>query len=236
VYAWAQEVLSRRESLARELDDIAAGTAGRAVVAASMSLGSYYLPPLLVDFQQRRPDAHVTMLVSDPETALRRTESGEADFCVVMTDAAIDSTVFELPRVGHDDLVLVARADDPLVPDEIGVGDLSRLRWVGPPSTLGVRRLQDSALAAVGVHSRTLVMELGSAEAIKYAVVSGVGCALLSRRAVSDELARGTLRAVHITGVRLTQPIIVAHRRNRRLTALQRTLMESVADQIAAVS
>ncbi|GAA1511747.1 LysR substrate-binding domain-containing protein [Nocardioides humi] len=231
VYVWAQEVLSRRTSLARELEDIAAGTSGRAVVAASMSLGNYYLPPVLVDFQREHPDAHLTLLVSDPETALRRTEAGEADFCVVMTDVAIDPELFELTSTGEDDLVLIVRARDAL-PDEIEAETVSTLPCIVPPSSLAVRRLQDAALSSIGVHSRPMVMELGSVDAIKQAVAAGIGCAFLSRRAVADELTRGVLREVHIRGVELTQPILLVRRRNRHLTRLQQRLMAAVGDRI----
>lgn len=231
VYAWAQEVLSRRASLARELEDIAAGTAGRAVISSSMSLGNYFLPPILLEFQREFPDAHVTLLVSDPETALQRAETGKADFGVVMTDVAIDPEVFDVTSAGEDELVLIVGANDPL-PDEIDPAELTTLPCVGPPKGLAVRRLQDSALAAAGVHSRPMVMELGTAEAIKQAVIGGIGCALLSRQAIVDELERGLLREIRVRGVELTQPILVVRRRNRRLTSLQQRLISAVADDI----
>ena len=43
-YEWAKEVMGRSHEMVRKIEGFAAGDSGRAVVAASMNVGSYLLP------------------------------------------------------------------------------------------------------------------------------------------------------------------------------------------------
>ncbi|GAA1394772.1 LysR family transcriptional regulator [Pseudonocardia kongjuensis] len=232
VHAWAQEVLSRRSALERDLGDLAAGRGGTVTVAASMTVGSFHLPPVLTAFGRSRPDARVTLLVSDPESALRRTETGECDFAVLVTDQPVDPALFEGEQVGEDEFVLVAAPDSDL-PDELPVAALGGIPAVCPPPNVAVRRLQDAELRLAGLAGRPIGMELGSAEAIKHAVAGGLGVALLSRAVVAADLAAGVLREIRLRGVRLRHPVTLVRRRDRRLTPVQRQLTEEIARKLS---
>ncbi len=59
IYRWATEVLTHTREVERELAGLEKGEMGSAVVATSMSIGSYELPPLFVDFHRRQPDGLV---------------------------------------------------------------------------------------------------------------------------------------------------------------------------------
>jgi len=71
VYRWAREVLGRSRELARTIDELADGSSGAVAVASSMSVGSYLLPRVLGLFGHERPEARITLHVSDAEDAQR---------------------------------------------------------------------------------------------------------------------------------------------------------------------
>ncbi|WP_219412378.1 LysR substrate-binding domain-containing protein [Pseudonocardia nigra] len=235
VYEWAKEVLGRREVLAREIEDLADGASGTAVVAASMSVGNYFLPPPVIAFARSHPRARVTLLVSDPEAALRRTEAGECDFCVVMlTDMPVDPDVFVAEPLGRDDLVVIT-APDSDVPDVIPPGRLEELPAVCPPPGLAIRRLQEAALRGIGVHYRPVAIELGSAEGIKQAVAAGLGVALLSRTSVRADLACGALREVRVEGAVMSEQLQMIRRASKRLSPLQSALADEIRSAVGTI-
>ena len=83
----------------------------------------------------------------------------------------------------------------------------------------GSRWCLERALARAGksVKDLRLVLELGSNEAIKEAVLRGIGLAVLSTHAVHKELAAGQLRAFKVTGLPLEREMLAVWDRRRVL-------------------
>jgi DNA-binding transcriptional LysR family regulator len=79
----------------------------------------------------------------------------------------------------------------------------------------GTRAVEERALARLKLPGR-VVMALGSTEAIKRVVAEGVGLALVSRLAVGEECAAGTLTVLPIAGLRIERPLHLVRRKGRR--------------------
>ena len=83
----------------------------------------------------------------------------------------------------------------------------------------GTRRYLEEALGAqAGLERVPPVAELSSTTAIKAAVAAGIGPAVLSSLAVTQEPAAGTLRAVPVTGLELTRRLLAVWPDGRQLT------------------
>ncbi len=227
-YTWAKEVLSRSQEVVREIEGLAEGSGGSAVVTSSMSVGSYMLPGVLTAFRRAHPRARLTLHVADPEGALHAVEVGDADFAVLMTDATIEPRLFAVEELAREEVVLVAGPDDHQAGDSVTVAELDGLRYVCSPHGLSRRRLVDDALRAIGVEERDIVLELGHPEAMKRAAQDGLGVALLFHASVERELADGSLRQVEIEGARLSVPIVLVRRAGKRVSPLQAALIEAI--------
>lgn len=235
VLAWAQGVLNERSLLERKIEDIVDGVGGAVSIAASMTVGSYVLPPVLIQFRKANPYARITLLISDPETALQRVERGECEFCVIMSDAPINPQIFLARQIRSERYVVIAPPDSDL-PDTIPVSLLGELSAICPPRIHAVRRLQDIALREVGVLTRPVVMELGSGEAIKQAVAAGIGIALISERVVESEVAHGELRQIEISDADLSHSHTYVQRITTVLSSLQRKMVEAICADSNLVS
>ncbi|QIK74731.1 LysR family transcriptional regulator [Nocardioides piscis] len=228
VHRWALDVLRSRRELSQTLQHLRGGTAGSVAVAASMSAANSVLTPILIDFRRAFRDVRVSVTNSSVEVALELTQSGRADFCLVGSDAVLDSRAYEAELVGRPSFVLIASVEDTTVPDRVSATDLATLPFITPPAGLAIRRSQEAALAELGVHNRRVELELGSAEAIMQAVVAGLGVALLWRISAAAELASGALREVHIDGTLQPDKLYVVTRAGKRLTPAQRQLKQAI--------
>lgn len=226
-YAWAKEVLSRREELSRELDGLVDGRVGHSVIGSSMSVGSYVLPPILARFRRSHPGARIVLDISDPERALRAVELGRCDFAIVMSDRPPDPRAFTVEQVGHEELVLVAGLDASS-PSRITPKELQAMPFVCSPAGLTRRRLVDRALAPLGLEQRNVVLEMGHPEAMKRAVRDGLGVALLPRSSVADEVDSSLLREVAVEGLEAVVPVYLVHRCGKRFSPLQRELIDAI--------
>ena len=78
----------------------------------------------------------------------------------------------------------------------------------------GTREVVERALAQVKVVVHP-TMSLGSTEAIKRAVTTGLGVAIISRLALSTELAAGLLQVVALSNLRIERPLHIVRLRGK---------------------
>lgn len=230
-YAWATETLSRTRELARELDGLSDGRRGSVVIAASMSIGSYLLPPILSDFRGARPLAEITLNISDPEHATAAAAAGECDFAVLVAEAPPEGPLLSSELAGYERFVLVAPPD--AEPNRsIGVAELATLPMVASPRSHIRRAIIDHQLQKFGVDPKNVTIELGHPEAMKRAAQDGLGAVLLFRSSVAAELKAGSLREIQITDADLAVPVFLVVRQRKRLTQIQEDLLVAVREAL----
>jgi DNA-binding transcriptional LysR family regulator len=69
-------------------------------------------------------------------------------------------------------------------------------------------------------------MELGHTEAIKQAVMAGLGVAFVSRHSIRGELAAGQLHALRLRGLRIRRHFHIIHNEARTLSASAKAFVE----------
>jgi DNA-binding transcriptional LysR family regulator len=232
VYEWARETLTRARELERELDGLTDGTAGAVAISASMSIGSYLLPPILNEFRRERPLATISLTVTDPEHALEATATGSADFAVILADELPEPGRFDTEILGSEELVFVVGPESELVGDRVTVDDVLGVPYISSPHDHIRSRLVDTQLHRAGLDGLKVAIEFGHPEAMKRAARDGVGGTVLFRSAVREELEAGLLREVEIVGAGLSVPIHLVRRRRKRLSALQQDLLSVVRTRV----
>ena len=139
----------------------------------------------------------------------------------------------------HPDLVSVHVHDEPMVVVCAARHRLARTRsvearalagekWITfPPRQGGPREPYASALeqrlAASGLGASDIIA-IDSLTAQKRMVEAGFGLALLPESSLDEELRSGTLRALHVRGLRLTVPVVMVHRRRAYQTGATQAL------------
>jgi DNA-binding transcriptional LysR family regulator len=236
VYAWAQDVLSRTEQMQREIEGLADGSRGPIALAASMSLGSYLLPPMLSDFRERYPDAEITLIVEDPEGAVTSVERGESDLAFIVAPSPPQNPALAYELVGHDELVLVAAPDFRPGLDRMAVSELAEMPLVSTPRSHLRREMVDRQLSQHGVRANNIIIELGHPEAMKHATRAGLGACLLFRAAVEQELLDGKLVEIEFQDAALTVPVYFVRRLAKALTPVQSALVEAMRQRFGAAA
>jgi DNA-binding transcriptional LysR family regulator len=109
---------------------------------------------------------------------------------------------------------LVVRPDHEWADREMPADTLINFPMVTREVGSGSRRIIETALAKVGLNAKDLrvTMTLDSTEGLLSAVEAGLGVAFVSRWAVRNQLALGTLKIARVKGLRLSRVFSVAHR------------------------
>jgi DNA-binding transcriptional LysR family regulator len=224
----AQRVFGALDSAREAIGELQGLQRGSLVVGASTTPGIYVLPAMIGHFRQQYPGVDLRLRIANSRLIEERVRSNELDLGVVGGHG-----------LAHGEECLVEGLDDELV---LIVGPRhrwSRRRTVAPADLArepllmreegsASRDVTVRALLQAGVRYQT-AMELDHTEAIKQAVMAGLGVAFVSVHAVRREVATRHLVAVRLAGVPIRRHFHVIHNEARTLGPSARAFVQLLA-------
>lgn len=169
-------------------------------IAASTNLGTYLLPALCRRFRADTAVIPELTVAGNPESAARLCD-GQAD-CAVL-EWWPETAGFRSVMWRREPLVVITPPDHPWTRrDRLGAADLFCEPLLGGESGSGTGTVLRRAL---GPRARDLRigMQLGSTEAVKQAVMNGLGVSVVLAAAVRTEVAAGRLWAAPLADLPL---------------------------------
>jgi len=205
-------------------------TRGCLLIGASTTPGIYVLPRVVGAFRARYPGIELRLDIANSAAIEARVQANELDLGVVGGHGLAPGE--ECLAAGLvDELVLIVPAGHPWARGRA----VARQRLIEHPLIVrepgsATRRVTERALEGAGVAFRR-GMELGHTEAIKQAVIAGLGVAFVSIHAVRGELGTtGRLRALRLRGLPIQRHFHVIHNEARTLTASARAFLRMLED------
>ena len=223
VYATAQQILGSMVSLgesAAALEGVVKGPLRIAVITTA----KYFMPHLLGAFIARHPEVKPMLKVTNRSRVLERLKSNEDDL-LIMGQVPVGLEVEAHPFVDNE-LVFVASPRHPLARrTSITLQQVSKERFLARESGSGTRLAVERLFAEQGLEV-TPYMELGSSEAIKQAVMAGLGISVLSRHNLRLELAGGHIAILDVEGFPLFYRWYAVHLKDKKLSLVSRTFLD----------
>jgi phosphonate transport system ATP-binding protein len=186
---------------------------GVVAVGASNTPGEFILPILLSSFVKECPGVRVTLSVKDTAQVTRDLLEGRIDLAFVGARTPTPALHFE--DFAEDQIVLVSSpACTGLPPEPLRASDVSKIPRVEREPGSGTRAVVEDHFANMGVplDPEAVALEVGTLVGLKAAVLSGVGVAFSSKRAVQAELRAGVLREIPIDSVKIPRHLFIAWR------------------------
>ena len=214
--AQARELLDAAEQFSDWLRHSRDEDARELRVGASMTIAEHLMPAWLAELRRRSPRIRVDLEVLNSTQVLAGVHDGRLRLGFVETP--------RLPRDVHamtlreDELVVVVAPEHPwaLCEGPLDPAELAATPLVVREGGSGTRDAYEELLPAAG--ETPPVQELGSNAAVRIAVASGAGPAVLSMLAVRSGLESGQLLRVPVAGPRLRRPLTAVWNGPRRLS------------------
>ncbi|MFB7642032.1 LysR substrate-binding domain-containing protein [Peribacillus butanolivorans] len=189
------------------------------IVGASLTIGEYLLPSLLGKFKKQQPEVKVTLTIKNTPRVLEDLSNDVID--LAMVEGLVENTDFIVEKFADDELILVCPSDHPWKDrKEIQLEELGNERMIWRESISGTRLIVENMLREHGVLEKIeSYMEIGSTQAIKSAVESGLGISFLPRLTVARELDQGFLQEVGISRIDITRNLWLV-RKNKRFNKI----------------
>ncbi|VAW91220.1 Transcriptional regulator, LysR family [hydrothermal vent metagenome] len=228
VYTSARNILNNVVSLgetAAELEGVVKGPLRLAVITTA----KYFMPHLLGAFISLHPQVKPILKVTNRSRVLERLKSNEDDL-LIMGQVPVELDVEAHPFIDNE-LVVVASTHHPLTQySSITLKQLSEERFLVREVGSGTRLAVDRLFEAQGLKVQPY-MELGSSEAIKQAVMAGLGISVLSRHNLRLELAGKHIAILDVQGFPLFYRWYAVHLKGKKLSLVSRTFLDFLLQQ-----
>lgn len=163
-------------------------------LAASTTIGSYVLPPVLAAFARSHPQVAVDLQIANTAEVAEAVLALEVDLALI--EGASHWPGLEVQPWLRDELVIVSAPYDPLAKQAAGqplASDALRsARWLLREAGSGTREMVEHALLP-HLHQLHAAATLGSSEAIARCVAQGLGISCLPRVLVQPLVDAGEL-------------------------------------------
>lgn len=167
-------------------------------VGASTTAAAYLLPPLLSIFLHDHPAIPVRVVTGNTEDMLSAVREGRIPLALVEGLPRAPGLT-QMPYVS-DELVLVGPSGLPNPPQK--VADLARHRLLWREQGSGTRAVVERALGRARCPLPS-DLDLGNTEAIKTAVIHGLGLGFLSRLSIQRETNMGLLSVLPLSDLHI---------------------------------
>jgi DNA-binding transcriptional LysR family regulator len=230
LYDEAAQILSRVDSLRQTMRELLSGEAGHLRLGSIEPCASLRLAPLLVPFCAARPKVRLTLEVGGTRAIGQRVARGNLDLGVVSPPAADLGLAFE-PLFVEAMALLVPEGHPLAIAPAITLADLPGHRLLLTEQSCAYRDAIERTLLEQGTNPYSGV-EIGSMVALKRAVQSGLGVAIVPVADSSPPLAGTLLR--DIEGVDLGLTVGLAWRPDDRPGQALAALIAILRSQLGA--
>lgn len=213
---WARQVLEGAAGLLDVAESLNSERVAQLTVSASMTVAEHLMPLWLGDFRGEHGEVGLHVNVRNSAVVFDEVSGGACDVGFVETPTV--PAGLHSATVARDRLVVVVPPGHPWVrrTTPLSVRELAATPLVVREQGSGTRVTLDLALQEY--ERAAPLLESGSSAAVRTSVLAGVGPAVLSSLAVSDQVRSGELRVIEVDGLDLDRRLRAVWRPPRQLT------------------
>jgi len=196
---------------------------------SGVTTAEYFAPRIIGGFCKKYPGIKVSLEVINRRKVLERLKENLDDLYIcgdISADLEVESTLFL-----KNPLVILAQPDHPLAGQKnIPISALSNEQFIMRESGCGTYLALDKLTRGKGITFKSS-MELGSNEAIKQAVTSGLGISMLSIYSMTHELESGELVILDVEGFPYADVWNIIYPKGKNLSVVARAFYDYLLDE-----
>lgn len=230
VYDYARRILKLREETMDRVMRVRETDEGEIRIAASTIPAAYILPHALSEFSRKHPRIRTTVSAADSADVIETILANGAEVGFIGKKPASAKLVAE--PLWRDRVVLAVPAVHAWARRKtVRVREIEKEPFVIREKGSATREAFEGCLEAsgsVGLSRFLVVAEMGSSEAVKEAVIAGLGISVISVHAIRRELKAGILAALAIEGCPIERSFYLIYRRQFDLMTHHKIFLEFI--------
>ena len=200
VYRIAIKILEDAEALSYKTETFKGKLTGKLKISV-VSTGKYVMPYYLKDFLKLHPDIDLLMDVTNRRKVINSLELNEVDFALV--SVLPDKIEVEEEILMPDKLFLIAAPAENVKPDltkPYNKSIFEKIPLIYREEGSATRQKMEQYFTNAHIKPK-IKLELATNEAIKQAVMAGIGCSIVSILSIKNELKEKALHILPVKGL-----------------------------------
>jgi len=194
----ARRILAAVDRAHERMQEVARGAVGRIRLGATPTPGLYLLPPLLATYRREHDSYDLRFEIMPAHELAERVARNDLDMAIVA--GALSSGELRARSLSTDELVIIAAPQSTLVRTRgVKPGQLGAEAWVLREEGSDTRR-QATAWWHRHRIAPARTMTFDNPDAVKRAVMAGLGIAMVSRMTVAEDLPSRRVAVVPVKG------------------------------------
>lgn len=212
-----RDVLDRLRVLNDDMIGMEEGVKGPLNISA-ITTAKYFMPHLLGAFLKNYPRVEPRLTITNQAKVIRRLEDNLDDLVIMGTIPRGANLELTAEYFLDNPIVVIAPPSHPLVGERnITLERIAQERFLSREEGSGTRAARIRLFAEHGLEAN-VYMELGSSEAIKQAVMAGLGISVLSLHNLRLELEAGLLAVLDVQHFPLMRQWYAVHLKGKKLS------------------
>jgi DNA-binding transcriptional LysR family regulator len=216
LFDYARKIIRLRDEAKYKIESSSNSGQSHIFIGASSIPATYILPTVLGKYRKDNPSCMIHIISGDSREVIEMVLDGSVEMGFIGKPAKDKKLTAE--PVWDDTLVFVLGKDHPSADaDSFTVQELLNIGMVGREEGSGTRSIIESAINSIfpGIKLNT-ICEMGSSEAVKEAVIAGLGGAIISIHAVKREIASGIIKTIQVDGLEIKRCFFMLLRKDFR--------------------
>lgn len=193
-------------------------------IGCSVTVGTCLIHDILDKAKEKMPDCYISVTVNNTSDIEQAILNNEIDLGIV--EGILRSGDLQVMPICQDELVLVCGSSHPLAKEKtITLDMLEGQDYISRESGSAERNQFEKIFEEQRLHLKRTFCSTNT-EAIKNAVIHGLGIAVLSRRMIEKESAAGDIIVLQTEDIKVTRNINLAIHKNKYLSKSVRMMQE----------
>ncbi len=188
-----------------------------------VSTGKYVMPYLLSDFLIEHPEVDLKLDVTNKAKVLESLTANEVDFALV--SILPESMNIDGVELMANQLYLVANKDFEIKQKVYNENIFNEITLIYREEGSGTRLSMEKFLSARKIAVRKKI-ELTSNEAVKQAVLAGIGCSIMPLIGIKDEIKSGDLKIIPVKGLPISTQWNLIYLKGRKFSPVAKMYLE----------
>ncbi|MBE9547513.1 MAG: LysR family transcriptional regulator, partial [Proteobacteria bacterium] len=234
LYDYAKRILKLRDEAKEKISRMKENESGSIFISASTIPATYILPSLLNGFRSLYPDIRTYIQTSDSEETLGMILDNQSEIGFI--GKRTFNRKLNVESLWMDRLVLAVPADHPWrKKDHVTLDEISKEPFIIRERGSATREILEEYLHKNTDRSLSkfnIVCEMGSSEAVKEAIMAGLGVSIISVHAIKRELKQGILVEVPVQDCAIQRHFYLIYKKQFSLMHYHKLFLDFVKEYV----
>lgn len=224
----ARVIADEWENFAQQVHGVKGLTQGKLKVAV-VSTAKYFIPRILGTFCEKYPQIDIALEVLNRDGVVKRLEENLDDL-YIMSQPPLHIEINDEVFMPNPLLLVVSKEHFLVQKKNVQLQELTNEKFIMREKGSGTRMATDSHFKKFKF-TPNVRLELGSNEAIKQAVIGGLGCAVLSKYSLGDNVDQEKIAILPCKGFPIETSWHIVSPRGKRLSPIALIFKHHLSEQ-----